>query len=63
MNSHTRIQWIVSIISLVVFILTFFIFFRETRELFSSGVAAIFSSLLVAVALMISSWLIKVFNK
>lgn len=63
MNANTRIHWRISIISFVVFILTFFIFFRETREIFSSVTAAIFCTLLVLGALVIGSWLIQVFKK
>ena len=63
MNEQSRRYWIIAIISLVVFILTFFIFFRDTQEFFSSLTAAVFSALLVLGTLIIGSWLLRVFTK
>jgi predicted RND superfamily exporter protein len=63
MKAYSKRDWVIAIISLVVFILTFFILFRETQEIFSSLTAAIFSALLVWGALIIISWLIRVFTK
>jgi uncharacterized membrane protein HdeD (DUF308 family) len=63
MDASTRKHWRISIISLAVFILTFFIFFRETHELLSSVIAAIFCVLLVLGTLIIGSWIVRVFTK
>lgn len=63
MDANTRTHWRISIISLVVFILTFFIFFRETHELLSSVTAAILCALLALGTLIIGSWLIRIFTK
>lgn len=54
---------IIAIISLVVFILTFFIFFRETHEIFSSLTAAILGALILAGAMIVVGWLIRVCSK
>ncbi len=63
MKANSKIQWTIAMISLVVFILTFFIFFRETQEFFSSLTAAILGTILVLGSLIIVSWLIQVFKK
>lgn len=63
MDAHSKIHWGIGIISLFVFILTFFIFFRETQELLSSLTAALLSTLLVLASLIIVSWFIRVFTK
>ncbi len=63
MSTKLTTHWIIAIISLAVFILTFFIFFRDTYETFSSLVAAILSSLLTLGALIVMSWFTQVFKK
>lgn len=62
MTAYFRGRWIMTIV-LVVFILTFFIFFRETLEFFSSLTAAILATLLVLGTIIVFRWLIRAFSK
>lgn len=63
MRDNSMTSWVITIISLVVFILTFFIFFHETSEVYSSLTAAIFSACLVLGTLIVVSWFVKAFKK
>lgn len=63
MQASHKASWVIAIISLVVFVLTFFILFRNTHEIFSSLTAAILSACLTLIALIVMDWLIRVFKK
>lgn len=60
MQAYSTVHWIIAILSLGVFILTFFIFFRDTHEIFSSLTAAILGALLTLGALIVLNWLARV---
>lgn len=63
MTIRTRSLRVIIISCLVVFVLTFFIFFRETLEIFSSLSAAVLATLLALGTLIVGYWLIRVFSK
>jgi hypothetical protein len=63
MNMHFMTRWGIPIISLVVFSLTFFIFFRETQEIFSSLTAAILGALMIFGTLIVVSWIVQALHK
>jgi len=50
-------------VTFAVFILTFFMFFRETRELFSSLTASILGAILIFGAFIVADWIIQIFKK
>ena len=61
-NELKKYQWAI-IIFLATFILTFFIFFRETHESMSSIFASIMSALLILGTWIIGGWIVRVFTK
>lgn len=63
MYGNSRTHWVIAMISLAVFILTFFIFFRDTYEFYSSLTAAILSAALTLITLIVISWFVRVFMK
>lgn len=50
-------------VTFVVFILTFFILFRETREFFSSLTASILGAILILGMFIVIGWIIQIFKK
>jgi hypothetical protein len=63
MPASSITKWSIAILTFAAFILTFFILFRDTNEIFSSLTAAILSSFLTLGALIVMSWFAKVFMK
>jgi hypothetical protein len=63
MRTSSKLDWVIAIISFTVFTLTFFTCFWKTHEIFSSLMAAILTMLLVLGALIVMSWLARVFMK
>ncbi len=59
----SKSKWALISVSIAVLIFSFFVFYRDTQEFFSSLTAAILSAALVLGALIIMSWLIRVFMK
>lgn len=59
MKPTLAVQQIIIVTFICVFILTFFVFFRETHELLSSLTAALFSAALTIGALITIYWIYK----
>lgn len=63
MNMSSTIKWMMTILTLAAFLLTFYILFRDTHEIFSSLTAAILGAFLTLGALIVVSWFVRVFMK
>lgn len=63
MNKQSIVNLTGFLIILVVFVLTFFIYFRETHEFFSSLTASSLSSILVLGVVVVVGWFVRAFTK
>jgi hypothetical protein len=61
MNTIILMKWLSYIISTLVLIVGFLLFYRETQEAIGSFVAAFFSAVLSFISFMMLRWLIQVF--